>query len=104
LFYWGLDDDLAVAILVLSALSIYFAFDITRITKGAPHGWYVVIAAFVTAFVFRATQLYFDVQSASNIIDDVEATISLIIGILFVVGLFMLDSSFRRRLKAAQAS
>jgi hypothetical protein len=104
LFYWGLDDDLAVAILVLSALSIYLAFDITKITKGAPRGWYVVIAAFVTAFIFRATQLYFDVQSASGVIDDVEATISLVIGILFVVGLFMLDSSFRRRLKAAQAS
>jgi glycopeptide antibiotics resistance protein len=104
LFYWGLEDDLASAIMVLSALSIYLAFDIARLTKGAPRGWYVIIAAFATAFIFRATQLYFDVQSASNIIDDVEAAISLVVGILLVVGLFMLNSSFRRRLKATQTS
>jgi glycopeptide antibiotics resistance protein len=104
LFYWGLDDDLAVLILVLSAISIYLAFDITRLTKGAPRGWYVVVAAFVTAFIFRAVQLYFDVQSASDVIDDAEAAISLVVGVLFVVGLYMLHSSFRKRLKAAQTS
>jgi hypothetical protein len=104
MFYWGLDDYLAVAILVLGALSIYLAFDITRITKGAPRGWYVIVAAFVVAFVFRATQLYYDVQSPSDIIDDTEAAISLIALILFAVGLFMLNSSFRRRAKAVQVS
>lgn len=104
MFYWGLDDDLAVAILVLSALSIYLAFDITRLTKGAPRGWYLIVGAFVLVFVFRATQLYLDVQSTSDLIDDVEAVISLVAGVFFVVGLLMLSSSFRRRLKAAQTS
>lgn len=102
MFYWDVEDDLASAILVLSALSVYLAFDITRITKGAPRGWYVVIAAFVTIFVFRATQLYLDVQTPSNTIDEIEATISLIIGVLLAAGLYMLNSSFRRRLNAAQ--
>lgn len=104
MFYWGLDDDLAATILALSAINIYLAFDITRLTKGAPRGWYVIIAAFVVGFVYRATQLYLDVQSASSLIDDVEASISLLVGVLFAVGLFMLDSSFRRRLKTAQTS
>jgi hypothetical protein len=104
LLYWGLDDDLTVVILVLSALSIYLAFDITRLTKGAPRGWYVIIVAFLIAFIFRATQLYFDVQSPSDIINVEEAAISLLAGILFVVGLYMLNSSFRRRLKATDAS
>jgi hypothetical protein len=104
LFYWGLDDDLAVVILALSVLSIYLAFDITRPTKGAPRGWYVLIAAFVVAFMFRVAQLYYDVQSPSDIINVGEAMISLLAGVLFVVGLFMLNRSFRRRMKAISAS
>jgi hypothetical protein len=104
LFYWGLEDDLATAILVLSAISIYLAFDITRLTKGAPRGWYVIIVAFAITFVFRATQMYFDVQTPSNLIDEVEAAMSLIIGVILVVGLYMLNSSFRRRLRAEQTS
>ena len=104
MLYWGFDDDLAVAIVVLSALCVYYAFAITKITKGAPRGWYVIIAAFVIGFVFRIIQLYYDVQSPSNIIDVEEAAISLLAFLLFVVGLWMLNSSFRRRLKAAQTS
>ena len=104
MFYWGLDDYLALVILVLGALCIYLAFDITRITQGAPRGWYVIVGAFVVAFVFRAAQLYYDVQSPSGLIDDTEATISLLALVLFVVGLFMLNSSFRKRLKAVQVS
>jgi hypothetical protein len=62
LFYWGFDDYLALIILLLSALSIYYAFSITRIAKGAPRGWYVIIAALAIGFIFRVTQLYLDVQ------------------------------------------
>jgi uncharacterized membrane protein YjjP (DUF1212 family) len=103
LLYWGFEDDLAVAVVVLSAVCIFYAFSITRVTRGAPRGWYVMIVAFVVGFVFRATQLYFDVQSPSNIIDEEEAVISLLALLLFVAGLWMLNSSFRRRMKAAEA-
>lgn len=103
MFYWGLDDDLAVIILALSVASIYLAFDISRLTRGAPRGWYVIVAAFMVSLIFWAAQLNFDVQSPSDIIDVVEATISIMAGILFLVGLFMLNSSFRRRLRAVQS-
>ncbi|MGP8057940.1 MAG: hypothetical protein ACLP9K_10120 [Nitrososphaerales archaeon] len=104
MLYWGFEDDIALAIVVLSVLCIYYAFAITRTTKGAPRGWYVIVVAFVVGFVFRVTQLYFDVQSPSNLIDVEEAAISLLALLLFVAGLWMLNSSFRRRVKAAQAS
>jgi len=104
LFVWGIDDDMTVVILLLSALSIYLAVDITRLTKGAPRGWYVIITAFLAVLVYWAVQLYFDTQSASDLIDDTEASISIVVGVLFVVGLYMLNSSFRRQVKTAQAS
>ena len=89
------------AILILSALSMYLAYDLTRITKGAPTAWYVIIAAFGLLFVWRATELYFDVQSASAMIDMQEAIVALFVGFLFVIGLFMMARSFRRQLKAS---
>jgi glycopeptide antibiotics resistance protein len=104
LIYWGVDDDLTVIIIALSALSMYFAFDITRITRGAPRAWFVIIAGFVVLFVFRVMQLYFDVQSPQDIISIEEATISLLAGVLFAAGLFMLARSFRSQQRAAQAS
>jgi glycopeptide antibiotics resistance protein len=104
LIYWGVDDDLTVIIIALSALSMYFAFDITRITRGAPRAWYVVIGGFVVLFVFRISQLYFDVQSSLDIINIDETTISLFAGVLFAIGLFMLARSFRSQQRAAQAS
>ena len=99
-----MDDDLAVLIMALSALSIYFAFDITRIAKGAPRAWYVIIGGFVVFFVFRAVQLYFDVQAPQDIISVEEASISLLASILFVIGLFMLDRCFRAQQRAARGS
>ena len=102
MLYWDLEDYLALVIVMLSALCIYYALAIARVTKGAPRGWYVIIIAFTVGFVFRATQVYFDVQSPGNIINDEEAIISLVFMVLFVVGLRMLNSSFRRQLRAAQ--
>ncbi|MDG6898133.1 MAG: hypothetical protein JRN24_00200 [Nitrososphaerota archaeon] len=104
MIYWGADDDLAVVIMLLSVLSIYLAFDITRITRGAPRAWYLIIGGFIVFSVFRAVQLYFDVQSPQGIISIEEASISLFAGILFVIGLFMLDRSFRTQLRAARGS
>src|SRR5271169_6580132 len=104
LIYWGIDDDLTVIIIALSALSIYLAFDITRITKGAPRAWDLVIGGFVVLFVFRVQQLYFDVQSPQDIIMTDEAAVSLIAGLLFAIGLFMLGRSFRAQQRAAHGS
>jgi hypothetical protein len=103
LFYWGLDDYLTAVILVLSALSIYYSVDITRVSRGAPRGWWFFIAAFVALLVYRATQMYLDIQTPSDIINDYEAGLSLVIGLLLLAGLVMLDRSFRRSLKTVQA-
>lgn len=104
MIYWGLDDELVLLIIALSVLSIYFAFDITRITRGAPRAWYVVIAGFVVLFAYRVVQLYFDVQTPQDIISVEEASISLLAGALFAAGLFMLDRCFRAQQKAADGS
>lgn len=50
--------------------------------------------------VFRILQLYFDTQSASGLIDDTEALLSVAVNSLPVVGLCLLDRSFRRRTAA----
>lgn len=104
MLYWGIEDDLAVVILALTVINVYYALAITKIAKGAPRGWYVIIAGFVAVFIFRAAELYFDVQSPSNTIDAEEAAISILAALLFVVGLIMLNSSFRKRLKASGTS
>lgn len=102
MLYWGVDDDLAVLILAFSAFSVYKAYAISRLADGAPRGWYVIVAAFVALFAYWAAQLYIDSRTASNVIDDVGATVSLLVGVLFVVGLLMLYSSFRRRLTVTE--
>ena len=104
MIYLGFEDVLAIAILALSVLSIYIAFDITRITRGAPRAWYVMIGGFTVLLVFRIVQLYYDVQSPQGIISVEEASISLLAGTLFVVGLLMLSRSFRAQQRAAHES
>jgi uncharacterized membrane protein YedE/YeeE len=99
LFYWGFEDDLALAVVLLSAVCICYSIAIIRIAEGAPRGWYVIVVAFAVGFVFRVTQLYFDVQSPSNLIDVEEAIISFLALLLFVAGLYMLNSNFKRQLK-----
>lgn len=102
MIYWGADNDATVLILVLSALSIYFSVDIARVTKGAPKAWYVFIAAFGTWFAYKAVLLYFDTMYAPDIIDDWEAAISLVMGFLLLLGLVMLDRSFRRQVRRTE--
>jgi RsiW-degrading membrane proteinase PrsW (M82 family) len=102
LLYWGLGDDLASAVVVLMALSVYFSLAITRVSRGAPRAWYLFIAAFSTCLVYRAVQLYFDTQSSSSLINNWEVLLSLIAGALLLGGLVMLTQSFRRQLKAIQ--
>lgn len=100
MFYWGLDDDLVAVILAASILSIYFSYSITRVSKGAPRAWYVIIAAFAVATVYRAVQLYFDTQSPDSIVNDWEALISLVASVTLLGGLVMLKRSFQRNLEA----
>ena len=97
-------DVVSIVIVVLSALSIYLAYDITRITSGAPRAWYVIILAFAVLLVRRATQTYFDILSPSNDIDIEEAIATLVVVVLFVVGLFMLNRTFRKQLRVARES
>ena len=104
MLYWGLDDYLAIGVVVLSSICIYYAYAITRITEGAPYGWYVIIAAFSVRLAYRITQLYFQVQSPGGVVDDGEAALSFVSSLLFVVGLWMLNSMFRKRLKATEKS
>jgi len=104
LIYWGIDDDLAIIILILSALSIYLSFDITRVARGAPRAWYFIIGGFAVLLLFRLVQLYFDVQSPQDIISVEEASIAIVAGLLFVIGLFMLNRNFRLHQRAAQGS
>lgn len=101
MFYWGFDDDLATIILVLSALCIYISYDITRVSKGAPRSWYLIIAAFMVLFVYRGFELYFDTQSPNDLINDWEALIFVLASTLLLAGLYTLDRTFRRHLEAA---
>jgi len=100
LLYLGVDDYLDVGIVVLSSICIYYSLAIARTTEGAPQGWYVIIVAFTVRLVYRVTQLYFEVQSTSSLVEDEEAAISFLATLLFVVGLWMLYSRFRKRRKA----
>lgn len=104
MIYWGLDDALAIGILVFAALSVYISYDITRVSEGSPRAWNLFIAAFVVLLVYRAVQLYFDLLSPSGIIDDWEALISLIANALLVAGLALLDYTFRKHLRVLQAA
>ena len=104
MLYWGLDDYLVIATIALSIAGIYLAFEITRIAQGAPRGWYFLIAALAFLLTFRVVQLYFDVQSQSDYIDDLETSISVVAEVLLVIGLYMLNRSFRRRAKVEKSS
>jgi RsiW-degrading membrane proteinase PrsW (M82 family) len=97
-------DDLAVVIMALTVLSAFYAFDITRIARGAPHAWYFIIGGFIVFFAYRAVDLYSDIQVPKNTLDIPESLISLLAGALFLVGLIMLDLRFRAQQKAAQGS
>jgi len=104
MLYWGLDDDLVVSILLMNLVALYVAFDITRVSKGAPRGWYVIIGAFALYLLYRGVQLYFDVQSPVNSIDTWEAFISSLASVLLLVGLVMLNRNFRSHLSSVPSS
>jgi hypothetical protein len=89
-------------IVALSAICIFLSYDITRITSGAPRAWYVIILAFAVLLGSRAFEAYNDILSPTGDIDLEETLITLLVLVLFVIGLYMLDSTFRRRLRVSQ--
>jgi hypothetical protein len=101
LVYWSLADTLAVALIAFDIGSILFAYNLTRLTGGAPKAWYLIIAAFGVLLIRTITQLYFDIQSPDNLISDTETGISLVVGILFALGLYLLLKTFQKQLKVA---
>jgi hypothetical protein len=102
LLYWGFADYLSVVIMALYALGLYFAFSLTRITRGAPAAWYVVIAALALLLFRRAVELYYDVQTQSSISDTEETVLSFFVALFLSTGLLMLARTFRRQLRASQ--
>jgi hypothetical protein len=102
LFYFDAGSVISIIIVALSAGCIYLAYDITRITAGAPKAWYVIIAAFAVLLVKRAGQAYYDIISRTNDISLDEATTTLMVVLLFVVGLYMLNRTFRKQFKVSQ--
>jgi hypothetical protein len=89
---------------LLSALSIYIAYDITRIASGAQRAWYLIMLGFVVLLIRTATGLYFDVQTPVDVIDAGESLITLIVVVFFVFGLFALDRTFRKQFRVRQES
>jgi hypothetical protein len=98
LVYFDWDDWLYVASITTSAMNIYVSFDITRISKGAPRGWSIIICAFILSMAYRSVQFYLDLVTPGSLIDQFEAGLSILVSLLLLVGLTMLDRSFRRRL------
>jgi len=104
LAYITFADGLSIVIVALSALSIYLAYGITKISSGAPRAWYLIIAGFVVLLIKTVIDLYLDIISPLDLIDATQAVTTLVIIVFFVLGLFALHRTFRRQLKISQES
>lgn len=102
LLYWGFADDLSLASIALYAVCVFFAYSLTRMTRGAPAAWYVIILAFVLLLLRRVIGLYMDVQTQVSAAETDETVLSFFVSLFFTLGLFMLSRSFRRQLRLAQ--
>lgn len=102
LLYWSLADYLSIVSIALYAVSIYFAYSLTRMTGGAPTAWYVIILALVLLLLRRAVGLYLDVQTQISVTETEETILSTFVALFFSLGLLMLSRSFRRQLHLSQ--
>ena len=102
MLYFSAANVISVLVAVLSAGCMYLAYDLTRITAGAPRAWYVMVAAFAVLFISKIVTVYYDILSPAGDIGLTEAIIALVVLVLFVVGLSMLDMTFRRRLRVSE--
>lgn len=104
MLYFSAGNLISILITILSAICIYLAYGITRITEGAPRAWYVIVAAFTVLLVTTTIQAYYDVLSPGNDISLDESIVTLIVVVLFAIGLYMLNRTFRKQLNAALES
>jgi hypothetical protein len=102
LLYWDFADDLSVGIIVLYVVGTYAAYSLTRIARGAPAAWYVIVAALALMMLRRVVQLYYDVQTTVPSATASENVLSLLVALLLSAGLVMLTRAFRRQLRASQ--
>lgn len=102
LLYWSFADDLSLGSIVLYALCVFFAYSLTRMTRGAPAAWYVIVLALVLLLLRRVIGLYVDVQTQVTASETEETLLSFFVSLFFALGLFMLSRSFRRQLRLAQ--
>ncbi len=100
---WNFADTLAVVEIAFYAFSLFLAYNLTRLTGGAPKAWYLVVAAFGVLLVREVFRLYFDIQSPENMLDDLQVGISLLVSILFSIGLYLLFKTFQRHLTIADS-
>jgi hypothetical protein len=104
LLYWGFAEYLSILIIVLYALGLYFAYSLTRITRGAPTAWYVIILALALLLMRRAVELYNSIQTQTSLSDTEETVLSFFVALFLSTGLLMLMRTFRRQLRVAQES
>ena len=101
MIYWSLADYLVVATLVFDAWSLMIAYTLPRLMGGAPYAWYLIMGGFSVVLISTAVDLYSDTQTPTALIDDTQAAISLVFGILFALGLYMLLRAAKRQLMVA---
>lgn len=102
MLYFDTANAISIVIVVLSIICILIAYDMTRIASGAPRAWYVIISAFAVLFVSKSIQAYYDILSPTNEIAIEETLVTFAVLVLFVLGLFLLDRTFRGRMVASQ--
>lgn len=104
MLYLNFADYLSFVILALYALSVYSAYSLTRITRGAPTAWYVIVIALALLLLRRTLDLYYGLQTEATLAYTEETTVSFLVALFLSTGLMMLARTFRRQLKIAQQS
>jgi hypothetical protein len=102
LLYFGFEQDLSILTIPVYALGVYYAYSLTRITRGAPAAWYVIILALVLLLLRRVVGIYPDLQAPASVSDIEETVLAFLVALLLSVGLLMLARTFRRQLKISQ--
>ena len=103
MFYWGLDELLAVVGISLCFVATYVTFDMIQVGEGAPRAWYIVVAAFMVLVAYHGARIYFNSSSPDTFAHDVTAALLVTFDLLFLAGATLMDLSFRKRMKAIRS-